>query len=58
MNKYNIFSIFFRFGFGHISILMWFLGMTFHNLYKCMQPTLLLLLWKQVLNACVLAQMY
>jgi hypothetical protein len=24
MNKYNIVSIFFRFGFGHVSILMWF----------------------------------
>ncbi len=31
MNKYNIFS-FFKFDFGHVSILMWFLGMTFHKL--------------------------
>jgi len=31
MNKYNIVSIFFRFDFGHVSILMWFLGIIFHK---------------------------
>jgi hypothetical protein len=31
MNKYNIVSIFFRFDFGHVSIVMWFSSMIFHK---------------------------
>jgi hypothetical protein len=40
MSKYNIVSIFFRFNFGHVSILMWFSSMIFIK-HKCMQPTIL-----------------
>jgi len=47
MNKYNIVSIFFRFGFGHVSILMWFLNMIFHKIQ--MYPTHIVV----VMEACV-----
>jgi hypothetical protein len=31
MNKYKIFSIFLKFDFGHVSIVMWFSSMIFHK---------------------------
>jgi hypothetical protein len=51
MNKYNIVSIFFRFDFGHISILTWFSSMISHKAQLYATHIV-------VLNACVLAHMH